>query len=186
MGMATTMLVGKRVTLRALTEADMPRMTEFKNDVEFELLGGGDPPRPRPLSLVQDFFQERAKDKDSQNFAIEADGLFIGDCGLFNVDRRSGTAEVGIGIGDRAYWGRGYGREALTLLVDYGFRMHNLRKIWLEVHGSNERAIRSYQAVGFVEEGRQREQAWSGGRYEDIVLMGLFRSDFQVAVPAGG
>jgi RimJ/RimL family protein N-acetyltransferase len=173
------MLVGKRVTLRALTEADMPRMTEFKNDVEVELLGGGDPPRPRPLEVVQEFFAERAKDKDSQNFAIEADGLFIGDCGLFNVDQRSGTAEVGIGIGDRDYWGRGYGREALTLLVDYGFRMQNLRKLWLNVHGSNERAIGCYRAVGFVEEGTLREQAWSGGRYEDIVLMGLFRSDFQ-------
>jgi RimJ/RimL family protein N-acetyltransferase len=172
------MLVGKQVTLRALTEADVPRLTEFQNDVEFELLGGGDPPRPRPLSLVQEYFQERAKDKDSQNFAIEADGLFIGTCGLFNADLRSGTAEVGIGIGDRAYWGRGYGREALTLLIDYGFRMQNFRKLCLEVHGSNERAIRSYRAVGFVEEGRQREQVWSGGRYEDTVLMGLFRSDF--------
>jgi RimJ/RimL family protein N-acetyltransferase len=178
------MLVGKRVTLRALADADMPRMTEFKNDVEFELLGGGDPPRPRTLEVVRQFYEGRAKDKDSLNFAIEADGLFIGDCGFFNVVQGSGTAEVGIGIGDRAYWGRGYGREALTLLVDYGFRLQNYRKLWLEVYGSNERAIRSYQAVGFVEEGRQREQVWSGGRYEDTVLMGLFRSDFQQATPA--
>jgi len=175
------MLVGKRVTLRALTEADLPRLTEFKNDVEVELLGGGDPPRPRTFEVVRDFVAEQAKDKDSPNFAIEADGRFIGDCGLFNSDRRSGTAEVGIGIGDRAYWGRGYGREALSLLVDYGFRMQNFRKLWLTVHGSNERAIRSYCAVGFVEEGRLREQAWSGGRYEDILLMALFRSDFPSA-----
>jgi RimJ/RimL family protein N-acetyltransferase len=172
------MLVGKLVTLRALTEADLPRLAQFKNDVEFELLGGGDPPRPRTLETVRQFFEEQAKDKESPTFAIEADGLFIGDCGLHNVNRRDGTAEVGIGIGDREYWGRGYGREALTLLVDYGFRMQNLRKLWLEVHGSNSRAIRSYRAVGFVEEGRQREQTWSGGRYEDTVLMGLFRSDF--------
>jgi RimJ/RimL family protein N-acetyltransferase len=172
------MLVGKRVTLRALTEADLPRLTEFKNDVEFELLGGGDPPRPRTLAVVQEFFQEQAMRKDSPTFAIEADGAYIGDCGLHGLNRLDGTAEVGIGIGDRAYQGRGYGREALTLLVDYGFRMQNLRKLWLQVHGSNERAIRSYRAVGFVEEGRQREQTWSGGRYEDLVLMGLFRSDF--------
>ena len=175
------MLVGKRVTLRALTEADIPRLTEFKNDVEFELLGGGDPPRPRTVEVVREFFAERAKDKDNQNFAMEADGLFIGDCGLFNADRRGGTAEVGIGIGDRDYWGRGYGREALRLLVDYGFRMQNFRKLWLNVHGSNERAIRCYRAVGFVEEGRLREHVWGDGRYEDIVLMALFRSDFQAA-----
>jgi RimJ/RimL family protein N-acetyltransferase len=175
------MLVGTRVTLRALTEADLPRLTEFKNDVEFELLGGGDPPRPRTMELVRDFFAEHAKDKGSPYFAIEADGVFIGDCGMYNLNRYDGTAEVGIGIGDRAYWGRGFGREALTLLVDYGFRLQNLRKLCLEVHGSNERAIRSYRAVGFVEEGRRREQTWSAGRYEDLVLMGLFRSDFDAS-----
>src|SRR3954469_5340281 len=175
------MLVGTLVTLRALTQADIPRLTEFKNDVEVELLGGGDPPRPRPVEGVRDFFAEQARDRESQNFAIEADGKFIGDCGLFHADRRAGTAEAGIGIGDRDYWGRGYGREALRLLVDYGFRMQNYRKIWLSVHAGNERAIRSYRAVGFVEEGRLREQVWSGGRYEDIVLMALFRSDFSAA-----
>ena len=56
--------------------------------------------------------------------------------------------------------------------------MQNLRKIWLETHATNERAIRSYRAVGFVEEGRQREHVWSGGAYDDIVLMGLFRTEF--------
>ena len=75
------MLVGKLVTLRALAEDDIPRLTVFKNDVEVELLGGGDPARPRTLEVVRDFFAERAKDSDSQNFAIEADGRFIGDCG---------------------------------------------------------------------------------------------------------
>ncbi len=175
------MLVGERVTLRALTEADLPRLTEFKNDVEVELFGGGEPPRPQPLSLVRNSSTSGPRTGAARTFAIEADGVFIGDCGLFNADHRGGTAEVGIGIGDRNYWGRGYGREALTLLADYGFRMQNLRKLCLTVHGSNERAIRSYRAVGFVEEGRLREHVWSGGRYEDLVLMGLFRSDFQAA-----
>jgi RimJ/RimL family protein N-acetyltransferase len=184
------MLVGKLVTLRALTEADIPRLTEFRNDVEVELIGGGDPPRPRTVELVREFFAERAKDTESQNFAIEADGTFIGDCGVFHPDRRGGTAEVGIGIGDRDYWGRGYGRDALRLLVDYAFRLQNFRRLWLSVQAGNERAIRCYRAVGFVEEGRLREHVWSAGRYCDIVLMGLFRSDFYAtdgtATPAGG
>lgn len=172
------MIVGKLVTLRAMNPEDYPRLTEFKNDIDVELLGGGNPPRPRTLATVTEFFDNLLKDKSNLTFAIEAAGLFIGDCGLFHIDQRNGTGEVGIGIGDHDYLGRGYGREAMTLLVDYGFRMHNLRKIWLETHGSNERAIRSYRAVGFVEEGRQREHVWSGGRYEDLVLMALFRDDF--------
>jgi RimJ/RimL family protein N-acetyltransferase len=172
------LLEGKLVRLRALTPEDYPRLNEFKNDVEVELLGGGDPPHPVSLARTTEFFDELAKKRDELGFAIEADGVFIGDCGLFHINRVAGTAEVGIGIGDRSYWGKGYGREAMALLVDYGFRLQNLRKIWLETHASNERAIRSYRAVGFVEEGRQREHVWANGNYDDIVLMGLFRADF--------
>jgi RimJ/RimL family protein N-acetyltransferase len=166
---------GKLVRLRPMTPDDYPRMVEFKNDVEYELLGGGDPPRPRTLAELTEFFDKLAKEPDRASFAIEADGTLIGDCGLHAFDQRSGTAELGIGIGDRAYWGRGYGREAVALLVDWGFRMHNLRKIWLTVYASNERAVRSYRAAGFVEEGRQRAHVWSAGRYEDLVYMAIFR-----------
>lgn len=172
------MIQGKRVLLRAIEPDDYPRLTVFKNDIEFELLTGGEPPRPRTLAAITEFFDEMAKDKSGINFAIEVDGVFIGDCGLFHFNERAGTAELGIGIGDPAYRGKGYGREAMTLLVDYGFRLLNLRKIWLETTADNERAIRSYQAVGFVTEGRQREHVWSDGRYVDVVLMGLFAADF--------
>jgi RimJ/RimL family protein N-acetyltransferase len=180
------MIEGDRVLLRALRPEDYPRLTKFKNDVEFELLGGGDPPRPRTLAMVTEFFDELVKDKSSVNFAIEVDGVFIGDCGLFHLDRLAGTAELGIGIGDRDYQGKGYGREAVSLLAGYGFRLMNLRKIWLQTSADNERAIRSYEAVGFVQEGRQREQAWSDGRYVDLVLMALFAADFDTAAGAGG
>jgi RimJ/RimL family protein N-acetyltransferase len=171
----TPVIEGKLVRLRPLTQADYPLMLEFKNDIEAELLGGGAPPRPRTLAEVTEFFDKLAQDRDQVNFAIEADGKLIGDCGLYGFDQRAGTAQLGIGIGDRAYWGRGYGREAVSLLVDYGFRMHNLRKVWLSTYASNERALRSYRAVGFVEEGRQREHGWAGGQYQDQVLMALFR-----------
>ncbi|UQX88296.1 GNAT family N-acetyltransferase [Jatrophihabitans telluris] len=172
------MLYGDRVTLRAMSSADYPRMTEFKNDVEVELLSGGAAPRPRSLAMLSEFFDELVKEKDSFGFVIEADGTCIGDIGLFHLDRLSATAEVGIGIGDKDYWGKGYGREAMRLIVEYGFRMQNLRKIWLETHATNERALRCYQAVGFVEEGLQRSHVYSGGEYVDLVLMGLLRTDW--------
>jgi RimJ/RimL family protein N-acetyltransferase len=168
------MIRGERVLLRPLTPEDYPRMLEFKNDIELELLGG-DVPRPRTLAQQSEFYNSLAKDSNQANFAIEADGKLIGDCGLHGISRLNGTAELGIVIGDRAYWGAGYGREAVQLLVDYGFRMQNLRKVTLSAFASNERAIRSYLAVGFVEEGRQRAQFWSDGGYEDQVLMAIFR-----------
>jgi RimJ/RimL family protein N-acetyltransferase len=86
---------------------------------------------------------------------------------------------LGITIGDKAYWGRGYGRDALTVLLDYAFRLRNMRRVTLSVNGTNERAIRAYQACGFVEEGRLRKHVWSAGEYIDLVYMGVFRDEWQ-------
>ena len=177
------MLRGERVTLRALSRDDLPRLWAFNNDLAVELAGGGDPPMPQSLERLQaEFDQSAAKGgRDGASFAIEVDGLLIGSCGLFNISETDRTCELGIGIGDKEYWGRGYGREAVALLVDYAFRLRNWRKVWLRVWGNNERAIRAYRACGFVEEGRQRAQVWSAGSYHDLVLMGLLRDEWQAA-----
>lgn len=166
------------MTLRALQPTDYPRLTEFNNDVEARLLGGIKPPKPVTLAHVTERQEELAKNPDAVTFAIEADGVFIGDCGLFDIDRVHGTAQLGIGIGDRNCWGKGYGRDAVAAVVHYGFTMQNLRKIGLGVLATNERAIRCYRSVGFLEEGRRREQMWSAGQYVDEVLMGLLRHDW--------
>ena len=181
------MLVGKLVTLRALTDADIPRLTEFRNDVEVELIGGGDPPRPRSLEVVREFFAERVKDRESQNFAIEADGKFIGDCGVFNPDRRGGTAEVGIGIGDRDYWGRGYGAGRAAAAGRLRLPDAELPQAVAAAcrpgtngrSGATARSASSRRAGCASTSGRD-------GRYEDIVLMALFRSDFYASDGAAG
>ena len=144
--------------------------------MEIELLGGGVAPRPHTLAELTEFFDNLAKDRSRVDFAIEADGEFIGGCGLHAFDQRSGTAELGIGIGERDYWGRGYGREAVSLLVDYGFRMHNLRKISAS-HGTPATSGRS-GPIGRPASSRRAGSAstvWSDGRYEDLVLMAIFR-----------
>ncbi len=177
------MLKGDRVTLRSLTRDDLPRLCEFNNDVEVELAGGGDPPIPQSLARLEaDFDQNASKGgRDGTSFAVEADGKLIGGCALFDFDHVAHTCQLGITIGDKAYWGKGYGREALTLLLDYAFRLQNVRKVWLTVNGNNERAIRAYRACGFVEEGRLRNQVWSNGSYLDLVCMGLFCDDWRSA-----
>jgi len=175
------MLNGEKVRLRAIQREDLETLCRFNNDVAVELAGGGDPPYPQSLARLQAEFDADASKggRDGMGFAIEANETFIGQCALFRVDEVSQTAELGITIGDPDYWGRGYGREAIRLLLDYGFRLRNLRKIWLHVHAANERAIRAYIACGFVEEGRQRQHIWSNGRYDDLVLMGVLRDEWQ-------
>lgn len=171
---------GERVTLRATTKEDLTSLARFENDLVFVLAGGGDPPEPVPLERLQRDFDKEISDPPSEKveFAIEADGRYVGRCGLYSIDRTARHAELGIGIGDREYWGRGYGREAVGLLLDYAFRLRNLRRVWLEVHADNERGIRAYKSCGFVEEGRMREHVWLGGRYVDNVIMGILREEW--------
>lgn len=174
------MLRGERVILRVITDSDLPRLIEFANDLEVELAGGGDPPSPRRPEAVRSVFEEE-KDglgRPKVNFAIEADGECIGNCGLFEVDQTSRTRELGITIGDKGYWGKGYGREAVRILLDYAFRVRNMRRVWLEVHADNERALRAYRASGFIEEGRLREHVWLDGYYVDMILMGVLRDEW--------
>jgi RimJ/RimL family protein N-acetyltransferase len=96
--------------------------------------------------------------KSKRGSALSMDGQLIGPCVLFNFDSIARTSEIGITIRDKN-WGRGFGREAIALLVEYGFLQRNLRKVWLHVHGENRRAQGAYGACGFTEEGRLRAHA---------------------------
>ena len=178
------MLKGERLILRARERDDLPRLHEFFNDMEVELLGGGDPPHPQSRDSLQHRFDEQSKnDKQKSSFlgdfVIEADGKCIGICGLWHYNPSAAAAELGITIGDREYWGRGYGREAITLLLDYGFRIRNLRRIYLSTYSNNERALRCYRACGFVEEGHLRQHVWNNGQYADEVWMGILRAEYE-------
>jgi RimJ/RimL family protein N-acetyltransferase len=174
-------LTGKRVRLRSIRRDDLQRLWQFNNDLDVELAGGGDPPMPQALERLQADFDRQAAQggRDGSMFAIAVDDLVIGQCALFDINTTSRTAQLGITIGDKSYWGRGLGREAVGLLLDYAFSYHNYRRVWLWVHGDNERAIRAYRACGFVEEGCLREHMFSKGRYVDAVYMGILRNEWE-------
>jgi len=176
------MLTGQKVILRATTRDDLERLCQFNNDVEVEIAGGGDPPMPQSLMRLQAEYDANAGKggRDGTHFAIEADGKYIGQCALFQFDDVAHTCALGITIGDKDYWGRGYGRDALRVLLDYAFRLRNMRRVHLTVNGTNERAIRAYRACGFVEEGRLRQHVWSDGQYIDLVQMGLLRDEWKL------
>ncbi len=175
------MLRGKRIVLRAVEREDLPRLCAFNNDLEVELAGGGDPPYPQSLARLQaEYDANVAKGgRDGGWFAIEVDGRFIGQCAMHGFNDSAYHCELGIGIGVKEYWGKGYGREAVTLLLDWAFRYRNLRRVWLTTISSNERALRCYRACGFVEEGRLRQHAWDAGKYVDLVYMGILREEWE-------
>ncbi len=173
------MLNGERVVLRAVERSDLPRLWAWRNDPELEGLVHG-PPRPRSLAALEAEFERQtaAPEHDTARFVIALDGELIGRCDLFAIDQTSGVARFGITV-DRAYWGQGLGRDAVETLLRYAFRDRNLRRVWLDVLADNERAVRSYRACGFAEEGRLREHAWHDGQYEDVLVMAVLRVAWQ-------
>jgi RimJ/RimL family protein N-acetyltransferase len=70
-------------------------------------------------------------------------------------------------------------------LLEYAFRLRNVQKVWLTVNSDNERALRSYERCGFVEEGRLRKQVWNNGRYIDLVYMGVLREEWEASFAGG-
>jgi RimJ/RimL family protein N-acetyltransferase len=177
------MLQGRRVELRALSSEDVPRLCAFSRDLEVQLMAEFNPPRPQSLEAVCQEFQEwgRPGNQAGVDFAIVVGGTLIGTCGLGGVHPAHQTCDIHITIGDRNCWGQGYGRESVEVLLDYAFRIRNIRKVWLSVASTNERTLRCYRACGFVEEGCQRAQQWLDGQYVDAVLMGLLRDEWESA-----
>lgn len=171
------MFKGQKVLLRAITCEDMQRQWIAENDPELFYLDGG---KPRPISLEDLYrdFEQNSRRNDEIEFAIEADGKYIGHCGLRGFNTTTRTAELGIEISDKAYWGQGYGRDAIRLLLDYAFTHMNMHRVHLTTHSENERAIRCYKACGFVEEGRMRQHLYVRGHYVDRVMMGVLREEF--------
>lgn len=172
------MLKGERTILRPMRREYLERLLDFHNDVELQLLGGEDVPVPlTPEHLAERFEALYAGQSPRPSwFAIEVQGgKIIGHCMLRNIDEAARTAELRITIGDRDYINRKYGRDVVRLLLKYAFRLRNLRKIWLAVPASNERARRCFEAAGFAVEGCQRAHTWVDGRYDDRILMAAFR-----------
>lgn len=172
------MLKSERVILRAVEREDIKRMHDLQRNVELTLLGFGQW-QPKPLAAMEKMFEKHLDDRDHDWFAIEIDGQVVGDCGLHDNDRRSRVAALGIGIYDPEYVGKGYGRTAASLLLGWAFEIQNYQRIWLDTWHTNQRAIRCYQGLGFVEEGRLRRHLFVDGQHVDVVYMGLLRDEWR-------
>ncbi len=179
--MARVTLTGSRLTLRPLEDADLAQGYRWERDRDVQHWAQGD---RAPDDLTFDDYRARfappfGHPGTLEHFAIVVeDGTVIGFTGYFNVNQSVASAEVGIVIGDTRYWGRGYGREAVALLVRHLFTDLAMQRVHLQTWSGNERAVRSYRAVGFREEGRLRRAQVVDGRYYDTVLMGLLREEF--------
>jgi RimJ/RimL family protein N-acetyltransferase len=175
-------LVGERIILRPTEEADYLHGYRWELDKEVQHWAQGDyaPPDLTFAQYKAQYAPPYGKPGEADHFTIIArPETIIGFIGYFNADRRIGKVEVGIGIGEKAYWGRGYGREAMNLLLTHLFDGLGYQRVELDTWSGNERAIRAYQACGFQIEGRLRRSELVDGTYFDTILMGLLREEWQ-------
>lgn len=103
----------------------------------------------------------------------------IGITPLINIDYKNRNAECIIDIGDKNFWGKGYGTEALRLLLDYAFLELNLHRVSLRVFSFNDKAIKLYEKIGFKKEGESRESIFRDGKWHSIIHMGILQSEYR-------
>jgi len=108
-----------------------------------------------------------------------SDDRLVGAIGLGGIDWNNRSSYVGIGIGEQVDWGKGYGTDAMRLVLGYAFRELNLHRISLNVFEYNPRAVASYLKAGFMEEGRERGYLNRAGRRWDVIYMGILRTEWE-------
>jgi len=157
-------------------------MVRWGGDSEYLRLLDAEPPNQLSEKKFTEIFQ---KDQEKEPpafyfFAIRTlvDDRLVGCAGLDGDAFPNGDAFVGIGIGDREFWGKGYGSDAMKVILRFAFQELNLRRISLDTFEYNPRAIRSYEKVGFVHEGRARKFLLREGRRWDMLFMGILREEW--------
>lgn len=171
-------IVGERIFLAPIRTEDYKKYTAWVNDMDVAV----------GLVFASKIITEegekqaleRLKDNGINLAIIDKEtNELIGNCGFPKFDQLNQSAEVGIFIGDKDYWSRGYGTEALKLLCDYGFNVLNLYNIGLVVYSYNVQAYKSYKKVGFKEVGRRRGAKYIAGERYDEIIMDIIAPEFE-------
>lgn len=167
---------GERCYLSPIEPDDAPKYAAWLNDPE---LTEGLTLATAVVTLAGER-EALARLAKEHNYAVvdKASDELIGNVGLLSVNHLHRTAEIGIFIGDKRFWGKGYGREAMGLLIDYAYAKLNLNNIMLRVYAFNERAVRCYEALGFQKVGALREALTVNRKAHNVILMDLLPEDF--------
>jgi len=172
------MLKGKNVILTPLKRDYIDKFLDWLNDPEItQYLTQY---RPLTREMEEDWFNSLKDRENDIIFAILINqNQLIGNCSIMNIIWKERVGTCGIFIGDKQEQGKGYGTEALKLLLDYGFNTLNLNRIDLKVNDFNLKAIKCYKNLGFIEEGRMREATFVNGKYHDQIIMSMLRREWK-------
>ena len=169
-------LIGTKCYLSPLNLEDAEQYTVWLNDMEvtenLQLISS-----VISIDGEKELLKKLAQEHNYGIVDITTNQL-IGNVGFVDINHLHRTAEIGIFIGDKSYWGNGYGQEALSLLLDYAFKKLNLHSILLRVYDFNQRAIACYEKIGFRKIGEIRDGLIRNMEYHNVVLMDILPADF--------
>jgi RimJ/RimL family protein N-acetyltransferase len=180
---------GKLVRLRGYERSDLEAIMKWINDEEVTQFLGGEILALPQSSIAEMKFIESAAERPAlaadRSLVIEtvADRKYLGGVAFHGINWHNRAAGVGIVIGDKSYWGRGYGSDAMRVLMRLGFDKLNLHRLWLHVYEFNQRAIASYERCGFKREGVLRKERFHKGAYYDTIVMGILVDEYRAMNP---
>lgn len=175
-------LRGARVTLRGPRERDIDDRYAAGKPNEYVYMCGGSragndehPPRDVWVRWNQ---RELAPKEGELSWRMEAEGICIGSIRLHRISEADRSARLAIGIWNLAYLSKGYGTEAIWLVLGYAFEKMELHRVELTVLDYNLRGIRCYEKCGFRREGILRESAYIEGEYHSDIMMSVLESEY--------
>jgi [ribosomal protein S5]-alanine N-acetyltransferase len=171
------MLIGKKVCLAPVLVGDGPALFNWSNSLDLVRTNGHY--RPTDQLHFNQWLSNLSKDPARVVFTIRRQGnlQLLGWVQVFDIQPVTRSAEIGILVGDAAHRGQGFGQEAMGMALRYCWRDLNLQRVSLSVVGDNPGAIHVYGKAGFALEGIRRRAAYSDGRFHDVTLMGVLRSE---------
>jgi RimJ/RimL family protein N-acetyltransferase len=186
-GYGDSILVGERVRLRGVREDDLPALAKWEMDPGRMATQSSWVVPSSEAAAKERIATWGANEKDDLGFGIETlddPPTLVGNVGLWGARLKDRCATLGIALG-REYTGRGYGTDAIRVIVGYGFREMGLHRIQLIVAPFNVAGFRAYEKAGFIEEGRHRESVLHDGRWYDQVLMSILDHEWAARRPSG-
>lgn len=170
----------ERIAFRKITEQDIALYHTWRNDLE--VMQTTSPALDVYSSKeTEDFVTQVILRSDAAKSYMIVEKIVdrpIGIISLIHIDYKNRNAECIIDIGEKQAWGKGYGTEAMKLLLNYGFLEMNLHRICLRVFSFNERAVQLYKKVGFQTEGVSKESLFRHGRWHDTIHMAILQRDY--------
>ncbi|MCX6034131.1 MAG: GNAT family protein [Chloroflexi bacterium] len=154
--------------------------SQWSVDSKYSRLLDWDPARRLSVKNFQKWIEKHYENEANYAFTIRTmvDDRIIGGIGLEGIRWTHRDCFVGIGLGEREFWGKGYGTDAMRIILRYAFTELNLLRVTLDVFEYNQRGVRSYEKAGFVYEGRARGLIMREGLRWDVIYMGILREDW--------